>query len=247
MNGFAFEAAIPADERTRLEAALGHRFVDADLLIEALTHRSFAKDRQLDGHNERLEFLGDAVLGLIAAEWLFRRHRERPEGELSRAKAVLASSGPLAAYAERLQLGDVVRLGANEVKTGARNRPSVLADALEALFGAVHLDGGPAASRVVVERYLAWAEPRVEWQRRDAKTRLQEWSQARGGELPTYTIVEASGPDHQRTFVCEVSVLGQVRGRGVASTKKEAHQRAATAALAELDAPSSAPSGEGPA
>jgi ribonuclease-3 len=237
MSGFAFEAAIPAEERARLEAALGHRFADADLLIEALTHRSFANDRKLEVHNERLEFLGDAVLGLIAAEWLFRRHRERPEGELSRAKAVLASSGPLAGYAAELDLGSVVRLGENEARTGGRGRASVLADALEALFGAVHLDGGAAASRAAVERYLAWAEPRVEWQQRDAKTRLQEWAQARGGELPSYAIVEASGPDHQRTFVCEVSVLGSVRGKGVASTKKEAHQRAAAAALAELEAP----------
>ena len=236
MSDFSFAPAIPAEERSRLEGVLGHRFESEELLVEALTHRSFANDRGLDGHNERLEFLGDAVLGLMAAEWLFRRHGELPEGQLSRAKAVLASERPLADYADWLDLGSALRLGANEASTGGRGRQSVLADALEALFGAVHLDGGPAASRAVVERYLSWAEPRVDWQQRDAKTRLQEWTQARGGELPVYAIVEASGPDHQRTFVCEVSVLGDVCGRGVASTKKEAHQRAAFAALTALAA-----------
>ena len=232
MSDISFSPAIPEDERLRLESELGHRFASEELLIEALTHRSFAYDRGLGAHNERLEFLGDAVLGLVAAEWLFRRHVERPEGELSRAKAVLASAGPLAGYAERLGLGSVVRLGVNEARTGGRSRASVLADALEALFGAVHLDGGPAASRVVIERYLSWAEGRVDWQQRDAKTRLQEWSQARGGELPVYRIVEESGPDHQRTFVCEVELFGEVAGRGQGPTKKEAHQRAAEAALA---------------
>jgi ribonuclease-3 len=245
VSELSFAPSIPPAERERLERALGHRFASEELLVEALTHRSFAKDRRLDVHNERLEFLGDAVLGLTAAEWLFRRHVERPEGELSRAKAVLASEGPLAGYAAELDLGSVVRLGENEARTGGRSRASVLADALEALFGAVHLDGGAAAARAVVERYLAWAEPRVEWQQRDAKTRLQEWAQARGSELPSYAIVEASGPDHQRTFVCEVSVLGNVRGKGVASTKKEAHQRAAAAALAQLEAPGALPDGRG--
>ncbi len=231
MSEFLFGPAIPAEERARLEAELGHEFADDDLLIEALTHRSFAKDRGLEVHNERLEFLGDAVLGLIAAEWLFRCHPDRPEGELSRAKAVLASEGPLAGYAEQLELGSVVRLGTNEIRTGTRSKQSVLADALEALFGAVHLDGGSPASRLVVERYLAWAESRVDWQQRDAKTRLQEWSQAHGGELPVYRIVEEIGPEHQRTFVCEVVLLGAVAGRGQGPTKKEAHQRAASDAF----------------
>ena len=238
MSEFSFSPAIPEGERLRLEAELGHRFSSEELLIEALTHRSFAKDRKLDTYNERLEFLGDGVLGLVAAEWLFRRHPDRAEGELSRAKAVLVSESPLADYAEELDLGSVVRLGANEIRTGGRSRTSVLADALEALFGAVHLDGGPAASHAVIERYLSWAEGRVDWQQRDAKTRLQEWSQARGGELPVYRIVEESGPDHLRTFVCEVEIFGEVAGRGQGSTKKEAHQKAAEAALAARSAQS---------
>jgi ribonuclease-3 len=232
MTELAFAAELPPGERERLERQLGHLFADGDLLVEALTHRSFAYVRQLDAHNERLEFLGDAVLGLVAAEWLFRRHPDRREGELARAKAALVSAAPLAAYAERLDLGSVVRLGRDEARTGGRQRASVLADALEALFGAAHLDGGPAASRAVVERFLEWAEGEVEWRRRDAKTELQEREQAAGRPLPAYAVVEESGPDHDKRFVCEVRVAGELRGRGDGRTKKEAQQRAAAAALA---------------
>jgi ribonuclease-3 len=234
MNGPSFAARVAPAERARIEAALGHAFADELLLVEALTHRSFANERGLDLTNERLEFLGDAVLGLVAAEWLFRRHPERPEGELARAKSALVSAAPLAAYALHLDLGAVVRLGQNEVRTGGRRRPSVLADVVEAIFGAALLDGGGDAARLVVERYLLWAEGEVDWHRRDAKTELQERLQAAGRPLPDYLVVAESGPDHDKLFTCEARVAGEVLGRGDGRTKKEAQQGAAAAALARL-------------
>ncbi|MCM2270224.1 MAG: ribonuclease III [Thermoanaerobaculia bacterium] len=234
MSDFSFAARVEPAERGRLETALGHGFADELLLVEALTHRSFTHERGLEAHNERLEFLGDAVLGMVAAEWLFRRHPDRPEGELARAKSALVSAAPLAGYAARLDLGSVVRLGINEVRTGGRERPSVLADVLEALFGAVHLDGGIAASRRVVERYLDWAEGAVEWRLRDAKTELQERLQAAARPLPEYVVVAESGPDHDKLFTCEAQVAGEVLGRGEGRTKKEAQQQAAAAALARF-------------
>lgn len=234
MSDFAFAAQVPPAERERLEAALGHRFADELLLVEALTHRSFANERGLEIHNERLEFLGDAVLGMVAVEWLFRLHPERPEGELARAKSALVSAAPLAGYAERLDLGSAVRLGTNEARTGGRGRASVLADLVEALFGAVHLDGGIDASRRVVERYLEWAQGEVDWQQRDAKTELQERLQGGARPLPDYAIVAESGPDHDKRFTCEVSVEGELLGSGEGRTKREAQQHAAAAALARF-------------
>jgi ribonuclease-3 len=234
MSEFSFAARVEPAERARLEAALGHVFADELLLVEALTHRSFANDRGLDVTNERLEFLGDAVLGMVAAEWLFRRHSERPEGDLARAKSALVSAAPLAGYALRLDLGSVVRLGQNEARTGGRQRPSVLADVLEAVFGAVHLDAGVDAARRVIERYLAWAEGEVDWRQRDAKTELQERLQAAGRPLPDYVVVGEAGPDHDKLFTCEARVAGEVLGRGEGRTKKEAQQHAAAAALERL-------------
>jgi len=220
----------------RLEAALGHRFVDPALALIALTHRSYANERGLAEHNERLEFLGDAVLGLLAAEWLYRRHPERPEGELSRAKSTLVSTGALAAYAERLDLGALLRLGVGESRSGGGSKASLLADALEAVFGAVFLDGGLAAVRGVVERFFVWAESAHELQRSDPKTELQELLQAEAMPLPEYSIVAERGPDHEKQFTCEVAVAGELLGEGSGRTKKEAHQSAAAAALERLAA-----------
>jgi ribonuclease-3 len=226
---------LPEAERRRLERRLGHRFADRSLLERALVHRSYANDRGLDGHNERLEFLGDAVLGLLTAEWLYRRHPERPEGDLARAKSALVAEEGLRRWAERLELGGIVRLGSAEVRAGAGQKASVLADGLEALFGAVFLDGGLDAARGPVKRYLEWAEGQVEWRRRDAKTELQERAQALGWPLPVYSILAEEGPEHERRFACEVSLRGVAAGRGAGRTKKEAHQRAAAAALARLE------------
>lgn len=228
-------ALRPFDE---LEERLRHVFGDPSLLEAAVTHRSFANEAGTPTHYERMEFLGDAVLGLATADWLFRRLAERPEGELSRLKAMLVSEGVLARYAEQLGLGEHLRLGTGEERSGGRLKASLLADALEALFGAVYLDGGFEAVRPVVERYLetasAWPE---EGKPRDAKTALQEHAQARGWELPLYSVVAERGPDHSKVFAVEVSVRGEVVGRGEGRNKKSAEQAAAAAALAALDAP----------
>jgi len=236
MNEASFAPQVPEPERRRIEEALGHGFVDRALLCEALTHRSFANERSLEIDNERLEFLGDAVLGAVAAEWLFRRHPEGSEGELARAKAALVAAGPLAEFAAQLDLGSALRFGTHEANGAGRRLRSVLADALEALFGAIHLDGGQEASRVAVERYLEWAEKRVEWRLRDAKTALQERLQADGRPLPDYRVVAESGPDHDKRFACEVWVASESLGRGEGRSKKEAQQRAAAAALQRFDA-----------
>ena len=243
MSGADEAAALAA----RLGDPLGHRFADPALALLALTHRSYANERGLAAHNERLEFLGDAVLGLLAAEWLFRRYPERPEGELSRAKSTLVSAGALAGWAERIELGALLRLGVGESRSGGSRKASLLADACEAALGAVYLDGGVDAARRAVEPFLDWAESAHETARRDAKTELQERLQAAGRALPAYVIVEESGPDHDKWFACEVALDGEPLGRGTGRSKKEAHQRAAAAALARLDpasAPEAAPAGD---
>jgi len=220
-----------------LETRLGYRFADRTLLEAALTHRSFANEAGTPAHYERLEFLGDAVLGLATADWLFHRLAERPEGDLSRLKAMLVSEGALARYAEELALGEHLRLGTGEERSGGRLKASLLADALEALFGAIYLDGGFVAARGAVAGYLeaasAWPE---EGKPRDAKTTLQELAQARGWELPLYVVVEERGPDHDKTFAVEVSLRGVLAGQGQGRTKKSAEQAAAAAALARLAA-----------
>jgi ribonuclease III len=222
------------DVRAALERALGHHFADAALLDEALTHRSYANEQGLPTHNERLEFLGDAVLGLHAAEWLYRRHPESPEGELARAKSALVSASVLAGYAEKLALGEALRLGVGEARSGGHRKASLLADGLEALFGAVHLEAGADRAREILERYFEWAETTVDWWRNDAKTELQERLQARGVPLPTYAIVAEEGPDHDKLFRCQVTLDGELLGEGSGRTKKESHQQAAASALLGL-------------
>jgi ribonuclease-3 len=222
--------------RDGLESRLGYRFRDGARLAAALVHRSWANERGQPEHNERLEFLGDAVLGLVAAEWLFRRYPEQPEGELARQKAWLVSALPLARHAAALGLGDRLQLGVGEARSGGRDKASILADALEALFAAVFLDGGLTAARPVVERYLEQAEAAGETEADDAKTALQELAQARGWPLPTYTILSETGPDHDKGFLCEVALRGAPAGQGSGRSKKEAQQRAAAAALDRLAA-----------
>ncbi len=220
----------------RLERRLGHRFRERRLLERALTHRSYAHERGNEEHYERLEFLGDAVLGLVAVGWLYERFPEIAEGRLSKLKSRLVSRSTLAAAAARLELGDLLRLGVGEERTGGRNKSSLLADAMEAVLGAVFLDRGFEAARRVAAPLLEaahreLADPRAG----DAKTRLQELAQARGLELPEYTVVEEEGPDHLKRFTVGCRLAGREAGRGVGRTKKIAEQRAAEAALAELD------------
>jgi ribonuclease-3 len=222
--------------RDDLEEKLGYRFSDPERLGEALVHRSWAHEQGSIDHNERLEFLGDAVLGLVAASWLYARHPEQPEGELARCKAWLVAAPTLAREARRLELGERLRLGVGEERSGGREKASILADALEAVFGAIWLDGGPEAARRVIERYLEEADRAGEPTGGDPKTVLQEVVQGRGWPLPSYAIVDEAGPDHEKCFVCEVSLRGEPAGRGEGRTKKEAQQRAAAAALEALAA-----------
>ncbi|HSM51947.1 MAG TPA: ribonuclease III [Thermoanaerobaculia bacterium] len=219
----------------RLEEWLSWRFRDRRLLAEALTHRSFANERGGEPHYERLEFLGDAVLGLLAAEWLFVSRQGRSEGELSLEKAYLISEPVLARHGVAVGLGPLLRLGVGEERSGGREKPSLLADAIEALLGALFLDGGLAPARVLGFRLLAEA---ASWERaavaRDPKTALQEASQARGWELPVYETVTEEGPDHAKRFTIACRIGGRRWGEGAGLTKKAAEQAAAADALAAL-------------
>ena len=219
----------------RLAARLGHAFTDTGLFVRALTHRSMGA-----GSNERLEFLGDAILGFLVAEHLFRSRPDAPEGELTRLRARVVRRESLAAAARRLGVGDALRLGAGELKTGGRDRDSILADAFEAIVGALYLDSNLATCR---GRVLAMLGDRIETAAaddggKDAKTRLQELLQGQGRPLPAYRIVEVSGSDHRRMFTvgCRVEgVAGEAVGTG--SSRRRAEQEAAARAMAALDAP----------
>jgi ribonuclease III len=223
---------------TPFEKRLGHRFRRPDLLELALTHRSFANERGSEVHYERLEFLGDAVLGLVSADWLYRHQPDLPEGELSRLKAQLVSRSALARHAAAIELGAVLRVGVGEERSGGRTKTSLLADSLEAVFGAVYLDGGLAAAARVIDRMLAPmlapGDGRSQLLGADAKTRLQEIAQGHGGELPEYRHVAVSGPDHNRVYRVECWLAGQRAGEGEGPSKKAAEQQAAADALARL-------------
>ena len=215
------------------EARLGYVFRDPALLDAALTHRSAS------GRNyERLEFLGDAVLNFNVAVLLFRGYPEADEGDLSRYRASLVSGASLATVAARLALGEQLRLGGGELKSGGFRRSSILADALEALFGAVYLDGGDPAAAAVIERLFAGplgALPEAR-ELKDPKTRLQELLQARGLGLPAYVMQQVSGDPHDQWFVasCEVASLG-LQERGEGSSRRRAEQAAAQRVLARLN------------
>jgi ribonuclease-3 len=223
----------PDDGLAALERSLGHRFRDAALARQALTHRSFGSP-----NNERLEFLGDGLLNCAVATLLYERFPNRPEGELSRLRSRLVSQAALCEVAARLGLGERLRLGEGELKSGGFRRPSILADALEALLGAVYLDAGFEAVRSAVERLLA-AELAAASERpvdKDPKTALQEALQARRLALPRYTVTAVEGEAHAQAFQveCRIEELGiAVTGRG--SSRRAAEQDAAAAALAELE------------
>lgn len=223
-------------KKTPLEERLGYRFRDLDLLEQALTHSSLANERGTADHSERLEFLGDAVLGLVAARWLYETRPELPEGALSKLKAHLVSSRALVGYAGSLGVGEALQLGVGEERSGGRTKESLLADALEAIFGAAFLDGGLAAAENAIvpllEREVA-AKPRPH--EVDAKTRLQELVQGRGWELPRYRLVSEAGPDHQKTFTVECRLGDRTAATAEGRTKKQAEQAAAAAVLAGFE------------
>jgi ribonuclease-3 len=229
--------AIPRRSHGALEARLGYAFRDPALCETALTHRSWVNEALEPGimDNERLEFLGDAVLALVVSDLIMKRLPDRPEGDLTRARAALVSEGGLAKAAASIELGNWILLGKGEERTGGRARPSILANALEALVGAVYLDGGLAAAAALAERLfastLADADQHV---RLDYKSRLQERAQALFQSAPVYEVIGEEGPDHDKRFLVALTVGGQERSRATGRSKKEAEQNAAAAALAEL-------------
>ncbi len=219
----------------RFQQRLGYRFRRADLLERALTHRSYANERGLEENYERLEFLGDAVLALATAEKLFDEMPRGNEGELTRRKGHLVSDRVLAELARGVELGELLRLGIGEERSGGRDKGSLLADALEAVLGAVFRDGGYEAARQVAGALLDEAGASDEQVgSRDAKTRLQELAQGRGWGRPSYADLGASGPDHEKTFTVECRLGSRSLGIGAGRTKKGAEQRAAAAALEKL-------------
>jgi len=217
-----------------LEKRIDYRFKRPDLLDLALTHRSWANEQGIPEHYERLEYLGDSVLGLVTAEWLYKEHPELPEGELSKLKAQLVSRETLANYARELDLGAVLKIGVGEDRSGGRTKSSLLCDSLEGVFGALYLDGGLEAARKAILPMLTGSFEAVERTVTDAKTQLQEVSQALGWELPEYRVAGSSGPDHDKIFIVECWLAGTLAGQGEGPSKKVAEQRAAADALARL-------------
>ena len=219
-----------------LQRRLGYSFSDPALLEMALTHRSWANEQERGEHYERVEFLGDAVLGLAVAHGLYERYPASTEGELSKLKSIIVSEPLLARWAEELSVGDAMLLGVGEARSGGNSKPSLLADAMEAVLGAVFLDGGLQAVREIVDLWLDTdpASDLGDIPRADAKTALQELAQARGFELPAYRHVLEEGPDHRKLFYVECWLGDERLGRGSGATKKRAEQRAAGAALAAM-------------
>ena len=187
-----------------LQERLQYSFVDIGLLTRAMTHRSFSAD-----HNERLEFLGDSVLGMCVAELLYTRLSDLPEGDLSRVRAGLVRQEALHPLSVKLGLPEVIRMGEGELRSGGKKRPSILADALEAVIGAVYLDGGFAAAQALVNRLYASLEinPAMQAMGKDPKTELQEWLQAKRMKLPGYKVIATLGAAHKQTFELECEIV----------------------------------------
>lgn len=220
----------------RLEEKLGYTFRTPALLSNALTHSSFANEHRESGilSNERLEFLGDSILGLIVAEHLYRQRPDLPEGDLTRIRAALVCEGSLVEVASRLQLGDYLQLGKGELAGGGRERPSIQADAVEAIFAAVYLDGGIGQVRKLIHALIIDRETEKTAASRDFKTGLQELVQRESGQVLSYHLLEEQGPDHAKRFTMAVHLNGVSLGQGEGRSKKEAEQMAAKAAIETL-------------
>jgi len=218
----------------KLEAAISYTFTDRQLLLQALTHKSFSNEQaEFVPHNERLEFLGDAVLELVVSDWVFNRYPDIPEGGLTRIRAEVVSEKGLFQVARQLDIGTVLRLGKGEQRSGGREKPSLLADALEALLGAIYREGGFSAVDLVIKKifYEMIEKSALLRYGSDYKTYLQERLQALYSQLPEYILAEVSGPDHQKIFSTEVYLSGELLGKGTGSSKKSAEQKAAAVAL----------------
>ena len=219
-----------------LEEKLGYTFRDPALLENALTHSSYANENRAAGaqSNERLEFLGDSVLGMVTADHLYRTHPDLPEGDLTRTRAALVCEESLVEVAQAWGLGQYLKLGRGENAGGGRTRPSIQADAVEAVLAAVFLDGGIAPARKIIQTYILDAEAERA-RNRDYKTALQELVQRESGQVLRYCLVGSSGPDHAKIFTVEVELNGAPVGRGQGHSKKEAEQNAARAAIDGLE------------
>ena len=219
---------------SELETTLSYAFQRKELLYLALTHRS-APLRPGENHNERLEFLGDSVLSLAMSDLLMQRFPDASEGNLSKMRASLVNAQVLATKAAKISLGQWLRLGGGEDRSGGREKPSILAAAYEAVLGAVYLDGGfPPARQLIASHFLENLEGEPQGETFDCKTRLQEITQKIFRETPVYKVVEARGPDHQRIFISQVSISGKEYGRGEGQNKKSADQAAALQTLEML-------------
>ena len=219
-----------------LETAIGYRFRNIQLLHNALTHSSYANERWHNSllSNERLEFLGDSVLGMLVAEYLYRNFPDRPEGELTRMRADMVCEQPLAAAANKIGIGEHLMLGHGEERLGGRNRNSILADAMESVIAACFLDGGIQAALKVVQQFILVEVPVTKLHNVDYKTQLQELVQQKKNQVLSYALVGESGPDHDKKFDVEVSLNGSVVGSGSGSSKKRAEQNAAASAIEKL-------------
>ncbi len=223
----------------KLQQAAAVSFQDPELLLTALTHPSYlAEHPQANNHNQRLEYLGDAVLGLVVADYFYQRFPEEPEGQLTRMRAAVVCEPTLARMARQLDLGSYLRLGHGEELSGGRQRASVLADALEALTGAVFLDQGWQQARRFLLLLLGEEMSTIaRGSGRDYKTALQEAVQQRGGDTLAYCIIDEAGPDHDKHFTAGVLWNGEMLGKGRGKSKKEAEQQAAKNALKSLSRP----------
>ncbi|WP_296045409.1 ribonuclease III [uncultured Alteromonas sp.] len=224
---------IGIDRYARLSQRLGYQFSNVELLQQALTHRSAAKQ-----HNERLEFLGDAVLGMVVAQALFKRFPTVPEGKLTRMRSTLVKGDTLAELGREADVGELLKLGPGELKSGGHRRSSIIADAMEAILGAIYLEAGLDTTADVILRL--W-QSRIEKldpneHPKDAKTRLQEFLQSRKLPLPVYEVVDISGKDHDQTFVvhCQIDSLGNPM-KGTGTSRRKAEQQAARNALEKLE------------
>ena len=219
-----------------LEAAIGYHFQNISLLQNALTHSSYANERWHNSllSNERLEFLGDSILGMLVAEYLYRNFPDRPEGELTRMRADMVCETTLAAVANTIHLGDHLLLGHGEEQGGGRTRDSILADAVESVIAASFLDGGMEAAERFIRRFILVQVPVTKLHNADYKTQLQELVQQKRNQVLTYLLAGESGPDHDKQFDVQVALNGTVVGSGRGSSKKRAEQDAARNAIAAL-------------
>ena len=219
-----------------LETAIGYRFKNITLLQNALTHSSYANERWHNSlmSNERLEFLGDSILGMVVAEYLYHQFPERPEGELTRMRADMVCESSLAVIAAKIGLGEHLQLGHGEERFGGRNRASILADAVESVIAACFLDGGMDAAKGFIQNFVLCEVPVKKMHNTDYKTALQELVQQKKDQVLTYNLVGESGPDHDKVFAVEVALNGKYVGRGTGSSKKRAEQDAARMAIEAL-------------